>query len=91
MDAFAQTLAFDTNAAEFRRGVEIGRLWEQLKSKAGPVEEFVHISNAELVQRLSEATQRPVSAREVDESWLLVTFDESRSPVEGVADAVPIR
>jgi hypothetical protein len=83
MDAFAQSLAFDAEpASEYIRGVEIGRLWEQLKSKAGPVEDFVHVSNSEMVPRLAEATRRPVRTRRIDESWLLVMFKASRAPVE---------
>jgi hypothetical protein len=74
-DAYALALAFDTNASEFIRGVEVGRLWEQLKSEQGPIEEVVHASNAEMVLRLSEATDRAVRAEELDETWLQVTFD----------------
>lgn len=75
MDAFALALAFDTNASEFIRGVEVGRLWERLKSEPGPIEEIVHASNAEMILRLSEATERPVRAEELDETWLQATFD----------------
>lgn len=75
MDAFALALAFDTNASEFIRGAEIGRLWEQLKSEPGRVEELVHASNAEMILRLSEAAERPVQAEELDETWMRVTFD----------------
>jgi hypothetical protein len=74
-DAYALALAFDTNASEFIRGVEVGRLWEQLKSEQGPIEEVVHARNAEMVLRLSEATDRAVRAEELDETWLQVTFD----------------
>jgi hypothetical protein len=31
MEGYACALEFDTNASEFVRGVEIGRLWEILK------------------------------------------------------------
>ena len=75
MDAYALALAFDTSASEFCRGVEVGRLWEILKHSPGPVEELVHASNAEMVLRLSETTERPVRAEELDETWLRVTFD----------------
>lgn len=75
MDGFTCALQFDTSASEFVRGVEIGRLWEALKLESGPVEEYVHASNAEMILRLSEATGRAVSSEDLDETWLRVTFE----------------
>lgn len=75
MDGFACALEFDTTGPAFVRGVEVGRLWEMLKAEDGPVEEIVHTSNAEMILRLSEATERGVQSEELDETWLLVTFD----------------
>ena len=75
MEGFSCALEFDTSTTDFVRGVEVGRLWETLKRDSGVVEEFVHASNAEMVLRLSEATGRPVRSEELDETWLLVTFD----------------
>jgi len=75
VDGYACALRFDTDASEFIRGVEVGRLWETLKNTDDPVEEFVHASNAEMVLRLAEATGRPVHSEELNDPWLLVTFD----------------
>lgn len=75
MDGFTCALQFDTSASEFVRGVEIGRLWETLKLETGPIEEYVHATNAEMVLRLAEATGRAVQSEDLDETWLLVTFD----------------
>jgi hypothetical protein len=75
MDGYACALAFDTNAPEFVRGVEIGRLWEIVKQTDDEVEEFVHASNAEMVLRIAEATGRTVRSEELNEPWLLVTFE----------------
>lgn len=75
MEAFSCVLKFDTAGSDFVRGVEVGRLWETLKTEDGPVEEIVHASNAEMIFRLSEATERAVRSEELDDTWLLVTFD----------------
>lgn len=67
-------LEFDTPGAEFVRGVEIGRLWEQLASDE-PVVQQVHASNAEMLLRMAEATGRPMRADILNETWLLAHFD----------------
>jgi hypothetical protein len=67
-------VAFDTSASDFVRGVEVGRLWEQLRSDE-PVEQEVHASNAEMLLRMAEATQRPLKADVLDDTWLLARFD----------------
>jgi hypothetical protein len=66
-------LAFDTPGADFVRGVEVGRLWEQLKT-AEPVVEHVHASNAEMLLRMAEATGRALEADILDDTWLLARF-----------------
>jgi hypothetical protein len=75
MDGYACALEFDTGTADFVRGVEVGRLWEILKNTAEPVEEIVHTSNAEMILRIAERTGRPVRSEELDDTWLLVTFN----------------
>ncbi len=67
-------LAFDTPGSDFVRGVEVGRLWERLKSD-DPVVEQVHASNAEMLLRMSEATGRALRADILDDEWLLAHFD----------------
>jgi hypothetical protein len=71
---YSLLLEFDTPGSDFVRGVEIGRLWEQLKVD-GPVEQTVHACNAEMVLRLAEATGRAVTADPLDDEWLHARFD----------------
>ena len=76
-------LAFDTPGADFMRGVEVGRLWEQLKGEAA-VEQELHVSNAEMVLRLAEATGRRVRVSELDDTWMLATFEAPRWAAERI-------
>ena len=71
---FGLVLPFDSDDAEFCRGVEAGRLWEQLKT-GEPVEQTIHATNAEMAIRMCEALDREFSAEELDDTWL-----EFRSP-----------
>jgi hypothetical protein len=73
---FSLLLPFDTDEPDFIRGFEIGRLWELLKT-GGEVNEVIHASNAEMVVRLAEATERIVTTDEpIDADWMEVTFHE---------------
>jgi hypothetical protein len=78
-------LAFDSSTPAFARGVEVGRLWEQLKSDE-PVRQEVHASNAEMLLRMAEATGRPLKADPLDDTWLLANFD---APAEVVGQESP--
>lgn len=69
-------LGFDTADAEFARGFELGRLWALLRLGDGALEETVHASNAEMLLRLAEATDRTVRTDDVDETWLVAHFSE---------------
>lgn len=77
-EGFALALAFDTDASEFARGVEVGRLWETLRATDDPVEEMVHVSNAEMVMRMGEALSRDVRGEEHDDTWMTVRFGAER-------------
>jgi hypothetical protein len=69
-------LPFDTDDPLFTRGVEVGRLWELLKT-GEEVRETVHATNAEMVIRLGEATGRDFETEEpFDGAWLRVFFPE---------------
>jgi hypothetical protein len=63
----------DASGEEFLRGLEIGRLWEQLRSEE-PVQTRVRAANVELLLRMSAASSRPLKADAVDETWLLARF-----------------
>ena len=67
-------LPFDTTGTDFVRGVEVGRIWEQLKSDAAVVE-TVHATNAEMMLRMSEATGRALTGEILDDTWMIVEFD----------------
>ncbi len=70
----ALALAFDSDDPQFARGVEIGRLWERAQACAGPFEEMVHVRNAEMVLRISDALGRSVASDEHDSTWMTVRF-----------------
>jgi hypothetical protein len=84
-DRHALVIAFDSSAPDFVRGVEVGRLWEQLKSDE-PVQQEVHASNAEMLLRMAEATGRPLKADPLGDTWLLANFD---APAEVVGQDFP--
>ena len=72
---YGLALAFDTNSPEFARGVEIGRLWEQLHAcPEQEVDQLVHVANAEMVLRLAEACGRTATSDEHDGTWMTVRF-----------------
>jgi hypothetical protein len=71
---FGLVLPFDSDDPEFCRGVEAGRLWEQLNA-GEPVEQTIHATNAEMAIRMCETLDREFSAAELDETWI-----EFRSP-----------
>lgn len=67
--SYSLVLAFDTDDPEFCRGVEAGRLWEQLKTGEG-VEQTIHASNSEMAIRMCEALEREFSAEVLDATWV---------------------
>jgi hypothetical protein len=67
--AFGLMLAFDTDDPEFVRGVELGRLWEQLKS-GDEVDQTIHATNSEMAIRACEALDREFTADVLDDTWI---------------------
>ncbi len=65
---------FDSDAPEFVRGFEAGRLWEQLKDP-DPFGQTIHANNAEMVIRMCEQVQRDFSAEELDETWIYLKVE----------------
>jgi hypothetical protein len=51
-------LAFDTDDPEFVRGVEVGMILSTLEAR-GYYEGTVHVSNAEMIMRVAEASGLP--------------------------------
>jgi hypothetical protein len=69
MEGFQPILVFDSNSADFARGVEVGRLWEQIKDPE-PFEQTIHSSNIEMVMRMIEATGREMRVEDSsDDNW----------------------
>jgi len=66
-------LPFDTDDPQFRRGVEIGMLWERLEREF-PVRATVHADCAEMVMRIAEARELPFTAQPLGDDWLAVTI-----------------
>jgi hypothetical protein len=76
---YSLLLPFDTDDPEFARGVEVGRLWELLKT-GEEVSETIHATNAEMVMRLGEATGRGYETEEpFSGDWLHIVFREDKS------------
>lgn len=76
MDEYTLAIAFDTDDAEFCRGVEVGMIYGRLLAEPRPVLAVVHASNAEMMLRLAEATSTSVRSVDLDEDWLEVTFSQ---------------
>lgn len=77
-DGYQPVLAFDTDDPEFARGVEVGRLWEQLRNEPDAFVQEIHATNAEMVLRMGEATGRTVAAEEMDgDVWMLLKVDRA--------------
>jgi hypothetical protein len=70
-------LAFDTDTMDFARGVEVGRLWEQLKEDPEAITQNVMAENAEMMLRLAEATGRAVRSVGLPYDRIEVTFSEA--------------
>jgi hypothetical protein len=73
MTDLSLALPFDSDEPEFRRGVEVGILWQRLEHEF-PVRATVHADCAEMVMRIAEARDLPFAAEQVDDTWLHVTI-----------------
>ena len=80
----AVALAFDTDDAEFARGVEVGRLWERLRAESEAVVEMVRrerrdgAADAEALDRADVAWRGGfIALRNVVAAWVgLATVEE---------------
>lgn len=75
-DGYGLALAFDTDNEDFVRGVEVGRLWQQLTNDPRKLEATVHTSNTEMIMRIAEAKDRTVRCDIHDDMWMTVVFEE---------------
>jgi hypothetical protein len=70
-------LPFDTDDTQFRRGVEVGMLYEAVRHSP-VVSVLIHADNAEMVIRIAEAAGKPFSAEPSgSDDWLDVTIGEA--------------
>jgi diphthamide synthase (EF-2-diphthine--ammonia ligase) len=68
-------LPFDSDEAEFRRGVEVGMLWTMVREREpAPAAMMIHSDNAEMVIRIAEACELPFTAAPASEDWLYITI-----------------
>lgn len=75
---YGLALAFDRDDPQFAYGVEVGRLWEQMKQAKETGEGFdqeAHAVNAEMILRMGESLGLPVRADILDDTWVLVTVE----------------
>lgn len=75
MEGHGHLLSFDSDAPEFSRGFEAGRIWTLLRERPDePVAEYAHAVNAEMLMRMAEATGRQFEAEDLGDDWLEVRF-----------------
>jgi hypothetical protein len=83
MDGHAMLLPFDTDSEDFVRGFELGRIWSLLRSAPEEsVEEYAHVTSAEMLLRMAEATDREVKSEELGDGWLRASFAPARVVAE---------
>ena len=64
---------FDSDEPEFARGVEVGILWERLKS-GEPCSAMVHAGNVEMIMRIAETFGMGFCAEDLSDEWIRVEF-----------------
>jgi hypothetical protein len=74
MTTFHMTLPFDTDSAEFVRGVEVGLMYARLQVEPLPIVALAHVENAEMCMRLAEAAGCTAQAQDVGGGWVEVVF-----------------
>ena len=69
-------LPFDTDDPQFRRGIEIGVLWQQLEYEPS-VHVTIHADCTEMVMRIAEARKLPFCAEPIEDAWMHVSIGEN--------------
>lgn len=68
-------LAYDSDSPEFARGFEAGMVYGQLKPRLeSSLEVYVHASNAEMMNRIAEATGYVIDQLDSDGELLSLRF-----------------
>lgn len=73
-ESFGLMLPFDTDDAQFRRGIEIGIMWAELQAPGGQREFQIHADCAEMAIRLGESRRMPFKADPVNEDWMVIRY-----------------
>lgn len=71
-------LPFDTDDPEFRRGVEVGMLWQRLQTEPLPLHATVKGVNAEMVMRIAERLEISARCSQGTGAFVDVEFDTPR-------------
>ncbi len=72
MSDYQCVLPFDTDDKQFRRGVEVGIVWEALKH--GQRSFMVHADNTEMLMRIGESLDLAFTAFEPCDEWVHVDY-----------------
>jgi hypothetical protein len=73
---WVKALDFDRSSQDFVDGFQCGRLWNQLSTGDESYEGTFYVSNAEMLLRIAEATERTLVTEELDGRWLQARFSE---------------
>lgn len=73
-DEYGLVLPFDTDDHEFRRGMEVGIVWAELRNPEGLREFQVHADVAEMAIRAGEATGMAATSEDVNDDWIVVRY-----------------
>lgn len=75
-EQFGLLLSLDGKSSDYVLGVEMGRLWEQLKQPE-PFEQTIHAEQVEIVMRMREVVDREIRVEDsTDEAWVHLLVGE---------------
>jgi hypothetical protein len=76
--SFGLILSLDGRSRDFVLGVEMGRLWEQLKTPES-FEQTIHAENLEIVMRMMEGADRKMRVEDcaTDETYCYLIVEEA--------------
>jgi hypothetical protein len=81
---YSLALPFDTDDPQFRRGVEIGMLWERVQAArhfgATGISATLHPDCAEMVIRIAESAGLGWTCEMTGDDWMTVTLTECEGP-----------
>ena len=75
---FEPILSLDGRSRDYVLGVEMGRLWEQLKDPE-PFEQTIHAENLEIVMRMRETLDREIRVEDCPDETYCYLFCGERA------------